>query len=313
MKILFSVLAMTSMLMVFIAGSGAYLISKTLISQSKVDAVSSAAKGIASSISEQIKLYDRILEKMTQDPDVINAVVQKNPQLISEAEKKLAIHFPDVIRIKIISVDQLATGKDQVADLSFADQEMVKQTLINIQSPAIQGDGNERHLAIAHKITQNDTAIAVVLAVIKYDFLNSVFSTVALEKGYLELRQDKLVLSSAGDSTDDISKANAPISVPDTNWKIYFDNSVITNFFEFSLILSITLIPALLIALSFVAGYRKFNELLRVELGWLMKAGKEILNGKPPSEYPIKLNEVGIVVSTLVQFQRVVSDKRLDI
>ncbi len=313
MKILFSVLAMISMMMVFIAGSGAYLISKTLISQYKVDAVSSAAKGIAYSLSEQIKLYDRILEKMAQDPDVINAVVQKNPQLLGEAEKKLAAHFPNVIHIKLILADQLAIGKDQVADLSFADQEMVKQTLVKIQSPAVQGDGNERHLAIAHKITQNDTALAVVLATIKYDFLNAVFSTVALEKGYLELRQDKLVLSSTGDSTDDISKANAPISVPETNWKIYFDNSAITNFFEFSLIFSITLIPALMVALSFATGYRKFNDLLRVELGWLIKAGKEILNGKPPAEYPIKLHEVGIVVSTLAQFQRVVSDKRLDI
>ncbi len=312
MKKLFSVLAAISVAMVLIAGSGAYLISKTLIAQSKVDAVSSAAKGMATTLSLQISLFERLLEKMAQDPDVVNTVIQNNPALIAVAEKKLADRFPDIIHIKIITADQIKSGLNTNPDLSFADQQMVKQTFAKEQLSAIQGEGNDRHLSITRRIIQNNTAIAVILAGIRYDFINTSVANVSLEKGYLELRQDKLVLATAGEKKEEISSDNPSISVGNTDWKIYLGNNGMPNFLEFSLIFSMTLIPALVVALGFVTGYRKFTDTLRAELSWVIKAVKDILIDKPLGNYPIKLQEVNMVITTLAQFKRVVTEKKFD-
>ena len=51
--------------------------------------------------------------------------------------------------------------------------------------------GADRHLAIARKIMQNNAAVGVVLAGVNFDFISRILSATPLEKGYIELRQDK--------------------------------------------------------------------------------------------------------------------------
>lgn len=68
-----SLLAVICVLMVVIAGSGAFLLSKRFIEQSKADTVSVIAKGVPITLSEQVNLLNSVLDKMVQDPEIINA------------------------------------------------------------------------------------------------------------------------------------------------------------------------------------------------------------------------------------------------
>ncbi|WP_411727984.1 hypothetical protein [Methyloglobulus sp.] len=314
MKQLVSTLAVISMLMVVIAGSGAFLLSKVFIAQSKVDAVAAVAKGVSLTLSEQVNLLNSMLDKMAQDPEFINAAAQNNPDLLANAITKLENHFPGILSIKILLPEnKYSINKPNVA-MGYADLEMARKTFTNDQLTAIQGDvGPDRHLAIARRIMQNGTAIGVVLAGLNYDFINRILSATTLGKGYIELRQGKLVLASAGKKNDQEEIYNDPINVPNSDWQLYYENSAATSLGEFSLMVGIVLVPALAVALGFVTGYRKLSDILTQDVAWATKAFKDMLTEKPLGAYPIKLSEIRIVVSTLAQFKRAVNEKRLEI
>lgn len=314
MKRLFLTVAAISIVMVVIAGLGTLLISRTIVAQSKVDAVSSTAKGVALALSEQINLLNTMLDKMAQDPEVVSAVVQNNPALLAAAAKKLENHFPGVLSVKFLLASQLDPSKPTVTDLSFADLEMARKTFEANQSTAIQGDINvDRHLAIARRIMQNNTVIGVVLAGVEYDFIDRILSAIPIEKGYIELKQGKLILSSTGkkSGTDEID--SLPITVPNTEWQLYFENNSVTEAVEMSLLTGIILIPALIVALSFTIGYRKISDALSEDVAWIIKAFKDIVTEKPLGEYPVKFPEIKNITSTLYQFKRIVSDKSFEI
>ena len=314
MQRLVSILAAICVAMVLIAGSGAFLLSKIFIAQSKVDAVSAVAKGVSLTLSEQINLLNSLLDKMAQNPDLINVVAQNNPELLASAEKRLADHFPGILSIKILLPDVTDTSKKTNADMSFADLDMARKTFEQNQTTAIQGDvGVDRHLAIARRIVQNNAVIGVVLAGINYDFISKMFSNTTVEKGYIELRQDKLVLATSGEKHGEEETDNNPISVPNTDWKLYYDNSSTTSAIEFSLMVGVVLIPALVVALGFVTGYRKLSNLLSEDMAWLTKALKDIVTEKPLGDYPVKLGETRSLIATLAQFKRVVNDKWFEI
>lgn len=160
---------------------------------------------------------------------------------------------------------------------------------------------------------QNDTPIGVVLVGLNYDFINRILAATALEKGYIELRQGKLVLASVGKKTTEEELEDDAIPVPNTDWQLYYENNTGTSIGEYSLMISILLIPALVVALGFVMGYRKLSDLLAEDMSWVTKAFKDILTEKPLSDYPVKIAEIKNVISTLAQFKRVLNDKSFEI
>jgi phosphomannomutase / phosphoglucomutase len=310
MERLVATLALICVLMVIFAGSGAFILSNIFISQSKVDAVSATTKGVSITLSEQVNLLDSILDKMAQDPEIINAVAQNNPELLANAEKKLSEHFPGILSIKFILPEARDPSKLTTTGMSFADLDIVRKTFEKNQPTAVQGDmGADRHLAIARKIMQNNAVVGVVLAGVSFDFISRILSATPLEKGYIELRQDKLVLASTGEKVAQEDLDNDPVKVPNTEWELYYDNSGTSGVVEFSLMFAVVLIPALVVALGFVMGYRKLSDLLAEDMSWLTKAFKDILTEKPLGDYPVKLGETRSLISTLAQFKRVVNDK----
>ncbi|MSS76032.1 MAG: hypothetical protein EXR90_03910 [Methyloglobulus sp.] len=120
--------ALICVLMVIIAGSGAFLLSTIFISQSKVDAVSAATKGVSITLSEQVNLPESILDKMAQNPEIINAVAQSNSKLLAHAEKKLSEHFPGILPIKFVLPEARDPSKATTTGMSFADLDIVGKT-----------------------------------------------------------------------------------------------------------------------------------------------------------------------------------------
>jgi hypothetical protein len=310
MKRLVSILALVCVLMVVIAGAGAFLLSSVFIAQSKVDAVAAVANGVSLTLSEQVSLLNSMLDKMVQDPDVVNAAAQNDPTLLGNALIKLENHFPGVLSMKFLLPENSDTTKQVNSPMGFADLEMAKKTFVKDQLSTIQGEVDSgRHLAIARRIMQNGSTVGVVLVGLNYDFVNRVLATTALEKGYIELRQGKLVLASTGKKRDQGEIDGAPIHVPNTDWQLYYENSGGVSLGELSLMVGIVLIPALAVLLCFVTGYRKLSGLLSEDVSWVMKAFKDIITEKPLGDYPVKLDEMRVAISTLAQFKRVATEK----
>ncbi|MDD5577695.1 MAG: phosphomannomutase/phosphoglucomutase [Methylobacter sp.] len=303
---LFSLMSVIAVLMILIAGVGVYLKSAALIAQAKQDSADAIAKGVTLTLSEQIDLLNRMLDKMAQDPALLSAVASADPGLLTAAAANLEKHFPDALKIRLLLPGVSKLDEQSVPRMGYADLDMVRETFTKNQMPGIQGDnGPDRHLAMTRRIMQNGQVAGVILASLNFDFIGKIVQAAAVEDGYIELRQEKLVLGASGKKIDTEQAGNIKIAVPNTGWELDYHYIAGPDPGEFSLIAAIIIVPALIAMLAFFVGYRRLSGLLAQDLSSIMKAFKDMMSRKLQGNYPVNLNEMNAVISTLVQFKRV--------
>jgi phosphomannomutase/phosphoglucomutase len=303
---LFSLLSVVAVLMILIAGAGVYLMSAALVAQAKQDSAATIANGVALTLSEQIGLLNRMLDKMAQDPEVLTAVTSTDPVLLTAAAANLEKHFPAALKIRLLLPGVSKLDEKSVPRMGYADLDIVRETFTKNQLPGIQGDnGTDRHLAMTRRIMQNGQVVGVILASLNFDFIGKIVQAAAVKDGYIELRQEKRILGASGKKIDTEQTGNIKIIVPNTGWELDYYYVAGPDFGEFSLIAGIIIVPALIVMLAFFVGYRRLSDLLAQDLSSVMKAFKDMMTHKLQGNYPVNLNEMNAVISTLVQFKRV--------
>jgi phosphomannomutase/phosphoglucomutase len=311
---LFSLLAALAVLMVVTAGTGVYWVGASQISQSSQDSTAAVAKSVALGISAQINLLTDMLEKMTQDPDVLAAVTSADTAQLISASEKLEKHLPFVLKIRLLLPGVSELDDKNVPRMGYADLDMVRETFSKNQLPAIQGDnGPDRHLAITRRIMHNGQVVGVILASLNYDFIGKIVQAAELKDGHLELRQATLVLGAAGGPASAEQGNDAQVPVANTGWQLHYQYGDSVNSENLAIIAGITVIPTVLSLLAFFIGYRKLSAHLAHDLGCVLKACKDMMTNKAQGEYPVKLAEVNRVMSTLTQFKRVLDTEDSDV
>ncbi|TAN69344.1 MAG: phosphomannomutase/phosphoglucomutase [Methylobacter sp.] len=306
---LFSLLSAIAVLMILTAGTGVYWISVAQITQAKQDSATAAAKSVGLGITAQVNLLTDMLEKMAHDPEVVAAVTSADTAQLTLVAAKLEKHLPDVMKIRLLLPGVSELDDKSVPKMGYADLDMVRETFTKNPLPAIQGDnGPDRHLAITRRIMQNDQAVGVILASLNYGFLNKIVQAAELKDGHLELKQGALVLGTAGDSSRAGLSDNISIKVANTSWEVYCRYVDSAGVATLAIIIGIIVIPALLALLAFFIGWRKLSGLLTQDLGSVLKAYKDLMTNKLQGTYPVKLTEMNAIVSTLVQFKRVLDN-----
>lgn len=305
---LFSLLSAFAVLMILTAGTGVYWISKAGIAQSKQDSVAAVAKGVALSLSAQIDLLNRTLDKMAQDPEVLAAVASADPAVLAAVAAKLEKHLPDVLKIRLFLPGASELDDKSVPRMGYADLDMVRETFTKNQLPAVQGDGPDRHLAMTRRIMQNDQAVGVILASLNYNFIAKSVQAAAVKEGYIELRQAALALGAVGEKIDAEQSDNAQIAVANTGWELHYYYAEGASSGEFIGIVGMMVVPGLLALLAFFVGQRKLSGLLAQDMGYVLKAVKDLMANKLQGTYPVKLTEMNAVISTLVQYKRVLDN-----
>lgn len=305
---LFSLLSALAVLMILTAGIGVYWISAAQITQAKQDSATAVAKSVALSITAQVNLLTNTLEKMAYDPEVIAAVTSADTAQLTTVAAKLEKHFPDIMKVRLLLPGVSELDDKSVPKMGYADLDMVRETFTKNQLPAIQGDnGPDRHLAITRRIIRNDQTVGVILASLKYDFINKIVQATELKSGHLELKQGALVLGAVGESTQELSD-NMQIKVAGTGWEVHYQYAESAGIAELAIIIGIIVIPALLALLAFFIGWRTLSGFLTQDLGSVLKAYKDLMTNKLQGTYPVKLTEMNAIVSTLVQFKRVLDN-----
>ncbi len=311
---LFSLLSALAVLMILIAGVGVYWISAAQITQARQDAAAAVAKSVALGITAQINLLTNTLEKMAHDPEVVAAVTSADPTQLTTVAAKLEKHVPDILKVRLLLPGISELDDKSVPKMGYADLDMVRETFTKNQLPAIQGDnGPDRHLAITRRIMQNDQVVGVILASLNYGFINKTVQAAELKEGHLELKQGALVLGSTKEQTHAGISDNEQIKVANTGWDLHYQYADSASSAELSIIGGMIAVPALLALLAFFVGWRKLSWLLTQDLGSVLKAYKDLMTNKLHGTYPVKLAEMNAVVSTLVQFKRVLDNPDDDV
>ncbi|MGZ8136913.1 MAG: hypothetical protein ACXW1W_08185 [Methylococcaceae bacterium] len=303
---LFSLLAAIAISMTLIAGLGVYWLSKSETRQTKEGAAAVVANSVALSLAAQIDLLNRTLDKMAQDPDVLAALSSQNPLLLDTVALKLEKHFPDALKIRLLLPGISQPDERYAPRMGFADLDMVRETLTKNQFPGVQGDkGVDRHLAIARRVVDNGQTAGVILASLNYDFIRKSLQVTGLESGYMELRQARLVLGASGEKDDQGQGETLKIKVPNTDWDLHYQYDGGASFGDLLVISSVIVLAMLISMLAFFMTHRMLSDLLSQDLRSVMKAFKDMMTRKLQGTYPVELTEMSAVISTLVQYKRV--------
>jgi phosphomannomutase/phosphoglucomutase len=306
MERIFLWLSAVAVLMILGAGVGVYWMSASEIAQARQDSAAATAQGVALALSEQIAMRQKVLDKLAQDPEVLAAVSSADPVQLSAVALKLEKQIADVLKIRLLLPVTNELDEINVPRMGYADLDMVHETFSKNQPAAIQGDqGPDRHLAMTSQIMHNDQVIGVILASLSHDFVNESLQAARIKDGYLELRQAALVLGASGDQPAGELDANKKINVAHTDWQLHYGYTLGTDIGNLSMIAGLIFILGLFAALAFFVGYRKLSELLGQDVSIVLKAFKDMITHKSPGNYPVQLNEMHGVISTLAQYKRV--------
>ena len=302
----FSLLAAVAVLIILIVDGGVYWLSSTKIAQTKQDSATTVANTIAATLSQQIDLLNRTLNKMALDPEVLDAVTRADPAELTTVAAKLEKYFPDALKIRLLLPGVSEPDETGTPRMGFADLDMVRETFIGNQPPGIQGyEGTDRHLAITRRIMDKDQVVGVILASLNYDSFNKSLQAAAVKDGIIELKQAQLVLAASGKRVDSGQSESLQTKVPNTDWEIVYHYAVGADLAEIILITSsFAVVPLLLTLLAFFAGYRWLSGLLMQDLGNVLNACKDMMTNKPPGSYPVTLSETSAVITALMHFKQ---------
>jgi phosphomannomutase / phosphoglucomutase len=305
---IFSLLSILAVILIITAGASAYWFSIPDIKQAKKETSAALARGIALNLGGQLKVLQLTLDRMAQMPEVIATMKQQDPQSLNDLGETLKNRLPYAMNIRLLPALITEPDQTQSPHMGFADLEMVQTTLKKPQLPVIQGGGEHRHLAMTSLISENGQPLGVILASLRYGFVTSAAKSSGINEGFLEIMQQRATLSSAG-NTKDKTEDEETIRINHSDWEILFWPAQHTTTSELTLILSSIGLASLLACLTFFMGYRKLTELFRQDQSSIIKATKDLLNGKIAGNYPVNLNEMKPIISTIVQYKRVLDNK----
>ena len=304
---LFSWLTGVAIAMVLVAGIGAYWLSRADVAQAQQEKAAAIAKGAALGVSASIGLLNNTLDKMAQDPEVLTAVTVGNQAMLDMTAAKLEKFLPGVMKIRLLLPEVSEPDVKNFPPMGFADLDMVRETLTSNQSPGIQGDKADRHLAIARRITQNGQAIGVILASMNYEFIDKHLAAAAVADGYMDIMQGRALLAAVGNRINAEQNETDRINVANTDWVVNYQYAESTTGINFGAI-AIIVMSALAGLLACVVAYRHLSEMLSRDLNNLMKAFKDMMTHNLQGNYPFQLSEMGALFSNLMQFKRVLDN-----
>ena len=305
---IFSILTAFTVVMILISGCGIYWLLQSDVSQARQESTEAVAKGLALGISSHVSTLQDTLSKMAATDEVITAVESNNPQQLAQTASMLETMLPGVMKIRILLTDVSELDESSIPHMGNADLVMIRETLINHQDPFIQGQGNNRHLAITAAIKNDDVVIGVILASLTYDFIQSSLNKFQYSAVDIDLKQGNTTLAKTGNPSTDTITDNK-VEILHTSWNIYYQPKNILDVGAISVIICIILLPALLSCMAFFVSYRKLTADLRQDQGSILKAAKDLISGKSVGSYPINLTEMKSIISTLVQYKRVLNNE----
>lgn len=305
MKRIFGIIAAISTLMILLAGGIAYWYSSSDAKSAELAAVESVAGSLATSMAMQTGILQEACDGLAQSSDVIAALASSNPELIDATAAKLQHTIPHTLRLRLLLPTTAEPDESTLPHMGFGDMEMVRATLTERPKPVIQGEDEHRHLAITSPVLSGQQVVGVILLSIKADLPQKIMEKTKFNDGFIELKQDQLTLATVGKSS---SKDDDPetVQVPNSRWQILYWPDVGTTGGDIGVMLAIVALPCLLTCLSFFIGYRKLSEFLRKDQSSILKAAKDMMQGKVVGNYPVHLDEMMPVISSIAQFKRVI-------
>lgn len=313
MERIFLPLSIISVFLVALTGAAVYWANDSSIKEANRDAAMALASGTALGVAKQVEQLSRAIGKMAGDPLVIEVLENRDRARIRAVEAQLEKYLPGALKIRLLRPEVNDLDTEHVPHMGFADLDMVKETIDGNPLPAIQGEGANRHLAITARMEKDGYVGGVILASLSYDFIKQSIQSASRSDQFIQLKQSDFELISFGDRQLSDHAPSVQIPVANTAWTIHVWYRMGGISTDFELIAGIILTAVLLACLAFYVAFRKSGNILSHDQSIVLKAVKDLMTGNPYGNYPVNLTEMSVIISTLVQFKRVLDHQGDDV
>ncbi|MGR8930869.1 MAG: phosphomannomutase/phosphoglucomutase [Gammaproteobacteria bacterium] len=305
---IFGIVAAVSISMIMLAGGGIYGFIAMDVDNSKREAAKNVVDNLATSLSEQVETLQMSVDGLARLPDVIAALDSGRPEIIKATADKLQSAVPYSLRVRLLLPNVSDVDESESPHMGYGDLDMIRATVTSQPSPVIQGEAGDRHLAVTSAVRNGERVVGVVLASLDADWPKRVLVRNRFKDGLIELSQDRLVLVKLGSVAD---REDEPVSVPVTNtrWVVNSWIELESSLGDISVLASLFVVPSLLVCLAFFIAYRKLFDFFREDQSSVLKAAKDLIQGKHVGNYPMKLEEMQPIITAMVQFKRVISNE----
>jgi len=311
MSRVFTVIASLAALMVLLAGGVSHWFSSLKVDAAKEAAAMTVAASLASALSQQLEALQQSVDGVAQLPEVLQAFASQSPQQLEQTANDLQTAIPFNLRLRLLLPNVNTLDQAHNPPMSFGDLDMVRASLAAKQKPVIQGEAGQRHLAFTSAVRDGDKVVGVVLASLNANIPQNFLAKIPYTGGKLTLKQEQLALASVGDLADDEQDIEPQkISIPNSRWTIDVQVQVKSDIADTGLSFAIICLPALLACLGFFMGYRKLSDNLRQDQSSILKAAKDMMQGKVAGNYPMQLPEMQPIITAIVQFKRVLDQEQ---
>ncbi|MGR9073721.1 MAG: phosphomannomutase/phosphoglucomutase [Gammaproteobacteria bacterium] len=306
---IFTMLGAVAVLAVLLAGGGVYWLSLAKVERAHRDSLNALSRGVSLSVSTQIEQINTILDNAAQNPELVEAILMGDRSRIAEIADVLEKLTPGALKIRILFPETAELDDSEEPHLGYADLEMVREAAHKDPLPMIQGDsGPNRHLAVARGIRIEDRVAAVILASLKYDFLKRSLKSAHFENGLIELKQKDLVLAFEGDKSLDAGEGSERFEAAGTAWTVQAWSPFDYSYLDYTLLAAILVVLSLAALLAVFFGYRRLGDMMRKDLSSILNVTKDLITGKLHRNYPVFLDEMRVVISSIVQYKRIVDE-----
>ena len=234
------------------------------------------------------------VEWITLDPQVVHALVSKDPDRIADIEARLSKQIPDLVRVRLVppgTVDNMTGGL--FPKLGFADLEMLKSGETTGRPPPIEAHffGMETaHVDIVRPVRADDgTVIGQLLVSYGGGFVQHVLDRVTTPFGFVEVRQlgsdqhTGVVLANLGQASLMSLGSGYTVPVLGTRWEVTYwpvpaERSKLA--WRSTALLSVFGVAFMFLGLLAYVLYRIFNKSFQADYETILEAFRGIKSGQ---------------------------------
>ncbi|NOQ35634.1 MAG: hypothetical protein GQ569_07030 [Methylococcaceae bacterium] len=279
------------------------------LKEAKRESVDALAKGVAYSVSSQVSLFEKTLAQMATDAEVVLAVSTANPLLIESAANKLQRFLPHTLKLRILLPDVKDVDETAIPHMGYADLAMVQKTLAGTSPQSIiQGQGENRHFAITTAIKKDEKVIGVILASLEFSFIDAILAKAPITDNLVEIKQGTVTLGASGD-TSIKTDSSETLKIAGINWQLHYWGASSQTLSSISMVMGVLIVASLFACAALFFCYYQIIGLLKKDQSSILQAVKDLMTGKELGNYTVKLSEMKVIISTLVQFKRILNNK----
>lgn len=259
------------------------------------------AEATARQISGNLQHLSTVVEGLSRDPRLVDALVLGGETLRAE-ETRLSAVIPEGLAVRLLPQGSYTLDNQRQPAMGYADLDMVHQAETGVPPPSVHAFGSpDSHIAVARAIRREDRLAGILLASLSVKWLQK--SVQAPTKGAIALLQDDLSLVAQGDNSLLSGTAQGFAPIDNTPWRIAY--WLPPAQYQNALWVSALWAAAVgLVAVTMYLGWLKLRAALRKDETVLFTLMSDLAAGQARGSYSLALREFQPLLNRLMHLQR---------